>query len=158
MRKRIVEQHSQGSAAAGDQEWLDLEQLVQVELSSEDAEHPVESALTHGAGPGWRARQPGKQTIRLLFDQPQRISRIQVLFEEDRAARTQEFTLCWSADGQAPCREIVRQQYNFSPPNSVSELEDYAVDLEGLRVLELTIVPDISGGEARASLARLRLA
>jgi hypothetical protein len=52
----------------------------------------------------------------------------------------------------------VRQQYNFSPPGVTHEFEDYAVDLVGVAALELRIVPDISGGEARASLAQLRIA
>ena len=32
-----------------------------------------------------------------------------------------------------------------------------AVDLDGLMTLELSIIPDISGGETRASLAQFRL-
>jgi hypothetical protein len=52
----------------------------------------------------------------------------------------------------------VRQQYNFSPPEALSEVEDYDVDLDGVTALELKIVPDISGGSAQASLAQLRLA
>jgi hypothetical protein len=52
----------------------------------------------------------------------------------------------------------VRQQYNFSPPEAVREVEDYDVDLDGVTALELRIVPDISGGSTRASLAQLRLA
>ena len=55
-------------------------------------------------------------------------------------------------------REIVRQQWNFSPPETVRETEDYTVDLSDVTVLELRILPDKSGGEARASLASLRLA
>jgi hypothetical protein len=55
-------------------------------------------------------------------------------------------------------REIVRQQWNFSPPGTVQELEDYSVDLADLTVMELEIIPDKSGGEARASLESLRLA
>jgi hypothetical protein len=51
----------------------------------------------------------------------------------------------------------VRQQWNFSPPNTISEVEDYVVDLSDVRVLELIIVPDISRGAARASLRSLRL-
>jgi len=66
--------------------------------------------------------------------------------------------LRWSPDGGESCREIVRQQYNFSPPDMSRELEDYIVDLDGLTMLELSIIPDISGGGARASLAQLRLA
>jgi hypothetical protein len=52
----------------------------------------------------------------------------------------------------------VRQQYNFSPPGMTREFEDYAVDLAGVTALELRIVPDISGGDARASVAQLRIA
>ena len=158
MRKRIIQQGTPGTSPADDQDWLDLDQRVQVEVTSEDAEHPVESALIMDTGSGWRAQQPGKQTIRLLFDEPHRISRIQLVFQEAEREHTQEFVLRWSPDGGATWREIVRQQYNFSPPAVTRELEDYAVDLDGLTILELTIIPDISGGEARASLARLRIA
>jgi hypothetical protein len=72
--------------------------------------------------------------------------------------RTQQFVLRWSSNGGRSYREIVRQQYNFSPPGTTREREDYAVDLDGVTTLELNIVPDISGGPARASLAQLRLA
>jgi hypothetical protein len=51
----------------------------------------------------------------------------------------------------------VRQQYNFAPPAVTDEFEDYAVDLVGVTVLELTIVPDISGGDARASMRQARI-
>ena len=158
MRKRIIQHGTPGTSPADDQGWLDLEQRVQLELTSEDAEHPIESALIMNTGSGWRAQQPGKQTIRLLFDKPHRISRIQLMFQEAEREQTQEFVLRWSPDRGVTWREIVRQQYNFSPPAIIRELEDYAVDLDGLTILELSIIPDISGGEARASLARLRIA
>ena len=96
--------------------------------------------------------------IRLRFDTPQRLRRIRVLFIEEAAARTQEFTLRWLADDGAPPREIVRQQFHFSPPGTTRELEDYRVELEAVRALELTIIPDISRGPAHATLAQLRLA
>ena len=63
----------------------------------------------------------------------------------------------WSSDGGSPVREIVRQQWNFSPPGSMREVEEYQVQLSGVTVLELTIDPNISGGDARASLKNLRL-
>ena len=94
--------------------------------------------------------------MRLLFDQPQRIRRIQLKFHEDEFERTQQFVLRWSSNGSY--REIVRQQYNFSPPTTTSEFEDYHLDLVDLTALELNIIPDISGGDARASLAQLNLA
>ena len=52
---------------------------------------------------------------------------------------------------------IVRQQWNFSPPKTIREVEEYRVELSDVTVLELVIVPDISGGAARASLRSLRL-
>jgi hypothetical protein len=158
MRKRTIQHSTQGIPPVDDQGWLDLENLVQVELTSEDSEHPVESALTMNTGTGWLAQRPGKQTIRLLFDKSHSIKRIQLVFQEDERTRTQEFSLHWSPGGGSSYREIVRQQYNFSPPDSTCEVEDYAVDLKALTVLELRIIPDISGGETRASLAQLRLA
>ena len=157
MHKRIVNQEPQ-SGVPVDQGWLDLQRLAQVQITSEDAAHPIEAALIPSAGSGWRASQAGEQTIRLLFDKSQRLMRIQLLFREDQQARTQEFVLRWSPDAGQSYREIVRQQYNFSPPDVTRELEDYTVDLAGVTALELRIVPDISGGDARASVAQLRIA
>jgi len=97
------------------------------------------------------------QRLRILFDQPQTLRRIHLHFVEPAITRTQEFVLRWSAGGEA-LAEIVRQQWNFSPDGTVSESEDYQVHLEDVRLLELTINPDISGSAAHASLAKLRLA
>jgi len=157
MRKRIITQGTQG-VSPNDQNWIDLESVAQVEVTSEDAAHPIESALILGAGLGWRAEQPGQQTVRLLFDRPQRIRCIRLVFYEDEQERTHEFLLRWSSDGGQSYREIARQQYNFSPPDTTHELEDYTVDLDGLTTLELSIIPNISGGCACASMAQFRLA
>jgi hypothetical protein len=157
VRKRILTPSSpdQPREASG---WLDVEQVAEVELTSEDAAYPIESALRPGAGPGWRAAEAGRQVIRLRFDTPQRLRRIRLVFHEREAARTQEFALRWASDGEASYREVVRQQYNFSPPGTTSEIEDYTVELSGVSALELVIVPDVGGGEHRASLAEWRLA
>jgi len=157
MRKRIINKSSKVPSAT-DQNWLDLERLAQVEITSEEAGHPVESALTDGTGPGWLAGETGEQTIRLLFDEPQALRQIQLVFEEESRERTQEFVLRWSGDGGLSYREILRQQYTFSPPGTTREVEDYVVNLHGVTGLELRIVPDISRGDARASLILLRLA
>jgi hypothetical protein len=157
MRKRIITQGAQGKIPP-DENWLDLEDSAQAELTSEDASHPIESALNPGLGLGWRASEPGQQKVRLLFDKPLRVKRVHLVFHEDEVQRTQEFLLRWSPDGGRSYREIVRQQYNFSPPDNTREIEDYEVDLVGLTALEIIISPDISGGCARASIAELRLA
>jgi hypothetical protein len=157
MRKRIITRDTQGILLP-DENWLDLENLAQVELTSEAASHPIESALKPVAGSGWRASGPGRQTVRLLFDEPLRVKRVHLVFHEDEQQRTQEFLLRWSSDGGRSYREIVRQQYNFSSPDNTREIEDYEVDLVGLTVLEICITPDISGGSARASISELRIA
>lgn len=155
MRKRIINRDSQGAAPQA--AWLDVESLAQVEVTSEEQGRPVEGALLPGGGEAWVAAQPGVQVIRLLFDAPQTVSRIRLVFVEEGRGRTQEFVLRWSADGGQSYREVVRQQFTFSPPATAREVEDYRVDLAGLTALELEIIPDL-GGEARASLAQLRLA
>ncbi|MFL5801426.1 MAG: hypothetical protein ACJ8CR_06750 [Roseiflexaceae bacterium] len=157
MRKRIIRQGAEQVSPA-EQHLVDLERLAQVEITSEDPAYPIESALRPGAGSGWRAAQPGEQTIRLLFDASLRLTQIRLVFHEDQHARTQEFSLRWSADGGQSYREIVRQQYTFSPPGTTREVEDYTVNLDGVTALELGIVPDISGGNVRASLAGLHIA
>lgn len=157
MRKRIIG-HGPGEVEAAEPGWMDLERLTQVEVTSEDVDHPIESALIPGTGSGWRASQPGEQTIRLRCDAPLKLKRILLVFHADEQERTQEFVLRWSADGGQSYREIVRQQYNFSPSVAAREVEDYDLDLDGVTALELRIVPDISGGSSRASLAQLRLA
>jgi hypothetical protein len=117
----------------------------------------VESALAGEGVPGWRAAESGNQTIRLVFDQPESLERISLIFEENDAERTQEFVLRWSADGGRSFREIVRQQWNFSPQNTIREVEEFQVALSDVTLLELVIVRDISRGSARASLTSLRL-
>jgi len=158
MRKRIITQVQQETVYPN-QEWLNLDELVQVEITSEDASHPIESALLlTSESSGWRAAEPGKQVIRLLFTLPQRIQRIWLHFVETRIERTQEFVLRWSPDGGQSFQEIVMQQWNFNSQDANSETEDYHVDILGVTVLELIIIPDISGGDAFSSLAKLRLA
>jgi hypothetical protein len=137
--------------------WLDLDGLAVVEVTSEDKDYPVESALAGEGVPGWRAAESGNQTIRLVFDQPESLERISLIFEENDAERTQEFVLRWSADGGRSFREIVRQQWNFSPQNTIREVEEFQVSLSDVTLLELVIVRDISRGSARASLTSLRL-
>ena len=156
MRKRVITPTPETvrSRAEG---WLDVERAAVVELTSEEKNYPIESAFVSGETRGWRAAEPGQQTIRLIFDQPQRLKQISLVFEENEVSRTQEFVLRWSSDGGSSFREIVRQQWNFSPPETIREVEEYRVDLANVTVLELIIVPNASGGTARASLNSLRL-
>ena len=155
MRKELITTATPDTAPR-DSTWLDLDSMATVQVTSEQEGFPIEGALLEG-GKGWCAASEGTQTIRLIFDKPQKLSRIWMVFDETENVRTQEFVLRWSSDS-GQFREIVRQQWNFSPPHSTRETEDYAVELSGITIIELIIVPDKSGGEAKASLAKLRLA
>ena len=157
MRKKIIAPPSTDTSPSAEA-WLDLEHLAQAEVTSEATSHPIEAALLVGDDSGWCAAQPGPQTIRLRFDRPVLLRHIQLRFREQAQARTQEFTLRWSADGGQTYREVVRQQYTFSLPGTTVEQEDYTVDLPEVTVLELYIVPDVSRDDAHATLAQLRLA
>lgn len=140
-----------------EQEWLDIEQVAKVEVTSEDPNFPIESALVSGKEPGWRAAARGEQFIRVVFDKKTDLGRIRLEFSETETERTQEFTLRWSAEPDGPFSQIVRQQWTFSPQGSTSELEDYQVTLSGVSVLELALKPDLTPGKAFGSLARWRV-
>jgi len=157
MRKRIVGR-AQQKAVLADQDWLNVERLADVEVTSEDPRYPIEAALLPGRGSGWRAAEPGRQTMRLLFTSPQRLRRIWLVFAESTIERTQEYVLRWSSGGGQSFHEIVRQQWNFSPQGATRETEDHRVELSDVAILELSIIPDTSGNLAFASLVQLRIA
>jgi hypothetical protein len=157
MRKQLIV-GTEPSPPEMSEEWLNLEEIGRVEVSSEDPQHPIELAFTHGESVGWRARQPGEQLIRLLFDEPKDLRRIWLRFSEPKVERTQQFTLRWTDSQTGPFREIVRQQWNFNPRGSTMEIEDYIVELRHVLALELTIDPDLGKNEAFAALAEWRAA
>jgi hypothetical protein len=159
MRKRIIGQPASAQGPRSEERWLDLERIAEVEVTSEDPGFPIESVLAPGGeGKGWRAAEPGEQLIRLIFDVPIAVHRIRLQFAESQAARTQEFVLRWASKYNQPLREIVRQQWTFSPDGSTSEIENYETNLADVGVLELVIKPDISGGNVPASLIAWRVA
>jgi hypothetical protein len=157
MRKSIIDPATTHPEQRSEQEWLDLEQVAKVEVTSEDPHFPVESALASVKGSSWHAADKGKQIIRIIFDKPRSLRRIRLEFAETEIARTQEFTLRWSAEPSGPFREIVRQQWSFSPHGSTSEIEDYQVNLDSVSVLELALKPDLTPANAFATLARWRM-
>jgi hypothetical protein len=155
MRKSILTQPAaDASPSAG--AWLDLEELATAEISSEDAQHPFENALQGGKG-GWRAAVPGPQVIRLNFDHPQAIRRIRVEFRESSRERSQEFAV-FATLGSNQKKEVVRQQWSFSPGGSAVEVEDYSVDLAAVVSLELKIDPGRHDHQAIATLESISIA
>src|SRR5260370_10226661 len=130
MRKRVLGSTQLPSDAADDHEWLELQDLAEVEVTSEADGYPIETVFNFGAGPGWRAASPGIQRIRVIFDQPQSIRHMRPQFNESNVARTQEFTVRWSSRPDEPLKEVVRQQWNFSPNGSTAQSAHYAIDLK----------------------------
>ena len=158
MQKTVIGRR-ETAPMASDSGWIDLETEAAVEVTSENPDRPVESALgLHGGHAGWRAAEPGPQTIRLTFIRPQNISRFRLRFVETERERTQEFSLRWVSGEGGPPRDVVRQQWNFSPQGSTTEVEDYQLNLNGAVALELNINPDVSGRQFFASLEEFRVA
>lgn len=136
---------------------MDLEQIAEAEITSEDPSYPIENALIGPSSSGWRAAAAGEQTIRLVFPDPRRVEKVWLHFLEPDRQRTQQFVLRWSPDAGKTMHEVVRQQWNFDPQGAREEVEEIYLGVPGVTLLELVILPDISGGDARASLAELRV-
>ena len=155
MRKRIVGHHRATTDTRDG--WMNLEDLASVEVTSETPEFPIEGAVTLHGQAGWHAAEPGVQTIRLLFDDPVSLQHIQLRFDEPDRERMQEFTLRWSSARGGAATDIVRQQWNFNPAGSTVEVEEYAVNLKEVSVVELVLDPDVGRGIAPATLTSWRL-
>ncbi|WP_348269048.1 hypothetical protein P8936_07715 [Edaphobacter paludis] len=159
MRKSIVSPLPVAATPIRDN-WRDLERIARVEITSEDAMFPIEHALGKTLTTGWRAAGTGPQVIRLHFDEPLTIRRIELHFIDKAAERSQEFAIF--AGSGTNLHEVVRQQFTFSPSGSTEEIEDYTVSLDGVTVMELKIDPDRSHdpkqSQSYASLQSLRLA
>ena len=136
---------------------MDLEEMATIEVTSEAFGFPVESVLVAGSNNGWRATVAGEQTLRVIFDEPTSVSVIELHFAEVELERTQEFRLGWSAAEGGPTHEIVRQQWNFSPQGSTQEVERYDVNLDRVSAIELSINPDISDRNVKATLLKWRM-
>jgi hypothetical protein len=139
---------------------IDVAARATVQVTSESTEHPVEHAFDNRRGPGgtrWEAGGPGEQAVILAFDAPQTIRQVLLEVEETEVARTQELQLAVSHDGAQTYRELLRQEYNFSPPGTTFEREDWAVTAEGVTHLRLRMKPDKGGKPCRATITSLVL-
>ena len=63
MRKKLVSA-IRNTDAASRHEWLELEQVACVEVSSEAEGYPVEGALLKDRQRGWRANEPGLASVK----------------------------------------------------------------------------------------------
>jgi hypothetical protein len=76
--------------------------------------------------------------------------------EETMRERTQEVRVEASDDGGRTYRQILIQEYNFSPRGATFQREDQRVDLRQVTHLRLAVVPNKSGS-GPATLTTLRL-
>jgi len=158
MRKQIIKPTP--SASAIPQGELDIAAIATVSMTSEMAAHPVENAFDGRRGPGgsrWIAETRGEQTLILAFDTPQAIKMAGLEIEELQDSRTQELQLAVSCDGGQSYRELLRQEFNFSPPNTTFEREEWTIGAEAVTHLRLQIKPDKGDRSCRASLTSLVL-
>ena len=154
LRKQIIGSREEPPTTTGGE--IDIAAVATVMVTSEDPEHPIDHAFDQSRGPGgsrWIAGEPGEQTVILAFDAPQAIRRVVLEIEEPGVARTQELQLAVSADGGQTYREVLRQEYNFSPSGSTFEREDWSVPAEGVTHLRLVIRPDKGGRPCRGARA-----
>jgi hypothetical protein len=159
LRKQIVPKRPGESASLEGE--LPIATVATVQVTSEQPDHPIDNAFDESRGPGgsrWVANAPGEQTVTLVFDSPQTIRKIGVEAEELAVSRTQELSVSVSSDGGRTYRELVRQEFNFSPPGTSFERELWSVSAGGVTHLRLEIKPDKGGRVGLATLTSFAVA
>jgi hypothetical protein len=158
VRKRPLTADTATAVRAADE--IDIAGSATITYSSEDPAHPVENLLDGLFGPGgtrWISARPDTiEHIVVEFDRPQTISRLVYEVEETMRERTQEVRAEASNDGGRAYRQILVQEYNFSPRGATFQREEQRFDLRRITNLRFTIVPNKSGS-GTASLTTLRL-
>jgi hypothetical protein len=157
LRKQIL--HT-GSVKPAYHDGISIQDVATVFVTSEAVDHPVDHICDghHGRGATrWIAGEPGEQVIVLAFDSPQDLHKVSLEIEEPNVSRTQELTLALSFDGGQTYREVLRQEYNFSPPGTTFERETWVVPARAVTHLRLCIKPDKSNHPAYATITSLVL-
>src|SRR5262249_29310502 len=140
---------------------ISIVDVATVQVTSEQRDHPIDHAFDPSRGPGgsrWIADAPGEQSVTLVFDSPQSIRQIGIEVEELAVSRTQELSVSASSDGGRTYRELIRQEFNFSPPGTSFERELWSVSAGAVTHLRLSIKPDKGGHIGRATLTSLTVA
>jgi hypothetical protein len=139
---------------------LPLGALAEVRASSEDKDHAIVLAFDDGDGPGstfWKAGDPGEQTITVAFREACRLSKVSIQVEEREVTRTQEVQLAVSTDGGLTYRELLRQEFTFSPNGATWEEERWTVPDDRLTHVRLVIKPDKGRRDMYATLTSFGL-
>jgi hypothetical protein len=144
IRKRVLRRdHEAKNLSKPD--GLNVGELATVWITSEASDYPIDNVFDGTRGPGatrWLAAEPGLQTLILEFDEPQIVREIELESEEREAPRTQELSLSVSSGRGTGYRELLRQEFNFSPSGATFEKEAWTVEAKGVTHLRLSIAPD----------------
>ncbi len=157
LRKQIIPPSSP-PPSPGQPDAKDIAAVATVLVTSEAPDHPVEHLFDGRDGRGgtrWTASSEGEQTLVLAFDAPQSVREVSLETEEPHASRTQVLTLSLSQDGGRTYREVLRQEFTFSPPGTTFERERWSVRADGVTHLRVVIRPDKGDGPGRATLTSL---
>jgi hypothetical protein len=157
LRKHILKDHA---VPVPGPVGIDIAEAATVAVSSEDAEHPIDNAFDGRRGPGgsrWIAGEVGDQTLILAFDTPQTLRHIILEIEEQEVTRQQQVEVSVSNDGERTYRVLRRQEYNFSPPGTTFEREEWVVREDEVTHLRVQVLPDKGGRPCRASITSLVL-
>jgi hypothetical protein len=139
---------------------IDIAEVATVLVTSEAPDHPIDLAFDYHRGPGgtrWIAGEMGEQSVLLAFDAPQTINQIILEVEELELPRTQELQLSLSCNGGRTYRELLRQEFNFSPDGTTFERENWTVSAQGVTHLQVVIKPDKGDKPCWATLTFLNL-
>ena len=158
MRKRLMsEQVSKHADRPGE---IDVASLATFHYSSEDPDHPLEHLIDGRVGRGgtrWASARPNMtERIELEFEPAQQISRLVYEVEEHRVERTQEVRIEVSTDHGRTYRQVLAQDYTFSPAGATFQHEEVHLEVSPITHLNLTIIPN-KGGSGVATLTSLRL-
>jgi hypothetical protein len=158
VRKRLMsDQVCVTGESAGE---IDIARHAALAYWSEDPNHPLEHLIDRHYGPGatrWASARPNTtEYIVFEFDRVQRISRLIYEVEERREQRTQEVRVEVWTDRDRAYRQVLVQEYTFSPQGATFEHEDVQLDLPAISHMRLIIVPNKSGSGI-ATLTSLRL-
>jgi hypothetical protein len=140
---------------------IPVAEVATMQVTSEQDGHPIDRVVDDRCGPEssrWMADGPGEQTLVLVFDVPQTIRIVGLEVEEPSLSRTQELSVAVSSDGGRSYRELMRQEFAFSPPGTTCEREVWSVAADGVTRLRIDAKPDKGGRIGQATLTSLSLA
>jgi|SRR5580704_11669853 hypothetical protein len=159
LRKRLIGE-PRGSREPDRGDEIDIAASATIAYSSEDADHPIEFLIDAHRGRGGTCWTSGHTNeigrIVLEFDNPQPISSLVYEVEESGQERTQELCVAVSCDHGHSYRQVLVQEYTFSPEGATFQHEELRLDLPAVTHMCLTIVPN-KGGSGMATLTSLRL-